>query len=80
MSEESPKKRRAETDPIAAFNEEQAKRYRSDEEPKRKSWDQRFYELKQYIVEHGDTLVPQKYAANPKLGRCKCNIYSCIIL
>jgi len=36
---------------------------------KRKSWDQRFEELKQYRLEHGNTLVPQKYAKNPKLGR-----------
>lgn len=38
-------------------------------EPKRRSWDQRFQELKAYRLEHGDCLVPQKYVANPKLGR-----------
>jgi hypothetical protein len=47
------------------------KRHRSSQmdEPKLKSWDQRFHELKQYKEAFGDCLVPQKYPPNPKLGR-----------
>jgi hypothetical protein len=31
-------------------------------------WEFRFNELKEYKKEHGDTLVPQRYAINPQLG------------
>ena len=32
------------------------------------AWKVRFNELKEYKREHGDTLVPQRYAINPQLG------------
>lgn len=33
------------------------------------SWMERFLELKEYHDQHGNTNVPQKYKANPSLGR-----------
>lgn len=40
----------------------------------RKDFDHRLKELKQYKLEHGDCMVPHKYAKNPSLGTCK---YAC---
>jgi hypothetical protein len=58
------------------------KRHRSSQmdEPKLKSWDQRFHELKQYKEAFGDCLVPQKYPPNPKLGRCTLLLCVCIFV
>lgn len=81
--DESPKKRPAENDAfieMAANDDDGEKKPQAmdvdtgaaaddNAGPKRKSWDVRFAELKKYRQEHGDCLVPQKYAANPKLGR-----------
>ncbi|EED88997.1 predicted protein [Thalassiosira pseudonana CCMP1335] len=38
-------------------------------EEKLRIWEDRFLELKAYREEHGNCLVPQRYAVNPKLGR-----------
>ncbi|KAL3767079.1 hypothetical protein ACHAW5_005639 [Stephanodiscus triporus] len=38
------------------------------EATRRKMWLERLNELKAYKLHHGDTLVPQRYPANPSLG------------
>jgi hypothetical protein len=37
--------------------------------PKMDDWDTRFNQLVDYLEEHGNVLVPKKYAPNPSLGR-----------
>ncbi|KAL3767082.1 hypothetical protein ACHAW5_005642 [Stephanodiscus triporus] len=39
------------------------------EATRRKAWLERLNELRDYKLNHGDTLVPQRYPANPLLGR-----------
>ena len=65
MEEESPSKRSNANVEEATIDTASM----AEKDTKRKSWDERFQELKQYRREHGDCLVPQKYKKNPKLGR-----------
>ncbi|KAL3767086.1 hypothetical protein ACHAW5_005554 [Stephanodiscus triporus] len=38
-------------------------------DPHEAQWFERLQELKDFKMHHGDTLVPQRYPANPSLGR-----------